>query len=165
MVRKVPINLAGLLTRFALGKCASSQPALHRAGAYSYSAEQWRLGSCRDLAKRSPARATSHFGAQTIRQLQQRLGLRAPGSRGRARDGLLPDEWWKPSLTRMLDIPRASIYHWIRQGLVRARQLVEPLHRWVVWADEAEQERLRAYRRRAIGDDLRRNWADAALAE
>lgn len=112
-----------------------------------------------------PARATSRFGAQTIRQLQQRLGLRAPRSRGRSSDGLLPDEWWPAELTRMLEIPRASLYHWIRQGLVRARQLDEPLHRWVVWADEAEQERLQEYHRRAIGDDLRRRWTDAPLAE
>ena len=27
---------------------------------------------------------------------------------------------------------------WTHQDLVRARQLDEPLHRWVVWADEAE---------------------------
>jgi len=112
-----------------------------------------------------PAHATSRFGAQTIRQLQQQLGLRAPRSRGRSRDGLLPDEWWLAELTRMLEIPRASLYHWIHQGLVRARQLDEPLHRWVVWADEAEQERLQEYHRRAIGDDLRRRWTDAPLAE
>jgi hypothetical protein len=48
---------------------------------------------------------------------------------------------------------------------MRARQLDEPLHRWVVWADGAEQERLREYHRRAIGDDLRHRWTDAPLAE
>jgi hypothetical protein len=95
-----------------------------------------------------PARASARFGAQTIRQLQRRLEVRAPRPRVRSRDGLLPDEWWKASLARMLDIPRASLYHWIRQGLVRARQLDEPLHRWVVWADEAELERLQLYHQR-----------------
>ncbi len=112
-----------------------------------------------------PAHATARFGEQTIRQLQRRLGVRAPRPRGRSRDGLLPDEWWKASLAHMLDIPRASLYHWIRQGLMRARQLDEPLHRWVVWADEAEQERLRQYHQRAIGDDFRHRWTDAPLAE
>jgi hypothetical protein len=53
----------------------------------------------------------------------------------------------------------------IRQDLVRARQLDEPLHRWVVWADEAEQERLLQYHQRAIGDDFRHRWTDAPLAE
>lgn len=65
----------------------------------------------------------------------------------------------------MLEIPRASLYHWISQGLVRARQLNEPLHRWVVWADEAEQERLREYHRRPIGADLRHRWTDTSLVE
>ena len=39
------------------------------------------------------------------------------------------------------------------------------LHRWLVWADEAEQERLRQYHRRAIEDDLRHSWTSASLAE
>jgi hypothetical protein len=112
-----------------------------------------------------PARATSRFGAQTIRQLQRRLGVRAPRPHIRSRDGLLPDEWWPAELVRTLGIPRASLYHWIRQGLVQARQLEEPLHRWVVWADEAEQEHLRQYHQRAIGDDFRHRWTGASLAE
>jgi hypothetical protein len=112
-----------------------------------------------------PAHATARFGAQTIRKLQRQLAVRAPRPRVRPRDGLLPNEWWPGELVRMLDIPRASLYHWIRQGLVRARQLDDPLHRWVVWADEAEQERLRQYHQRAIGDDFRHRWTDAPLAE
>ena len=71
----------------------------------------------------------------------------------------------KPRSSARWRIPRASLSHWIRQGLVRARQLDEPLHRWVVWADEAEQERLWQYHQRAIGDDLRHRWTDTLLAE
>jgi hypothetical protein len=111
------------------------------------------------------AHATACFGAQMIREIQRQLGARAPRSRTGSRDGLLPDEWWPAELVRTLGIPRASLYHWIRQGLVRARQLDEPLHRWVVWADEAEQERLRQYHQRTIGDDFRHRWTDAPLAE
>jgi len=58
-----------------------------------------------------------------------------------------------------------SLHRWIHQGLVRVRQLDEPLHRWVVWADEAEQERLRQYHQRAIGEDLRRRWTGTPLAK
>ena len=111
------------------------------------------------------AHGTASFGAQTIRELQRRLGVRAPRPRLRSREGLLPEEWWPAELVRSLGIPRASLSNWIRQGLVRARQLDEPLHRWVVWADEAELERLRQYHQRAIGDDLRHRWTDAPLAE
>ncbi|MGZ3621817.1 MAG: recombinase family protein, partial [Ktedonobacteraceae bacterium] len=105
-----------------------------------------------------PAHTTARFGAQTIRRLQRQLELKAPRPRVRQRDELGPDEWWPAELVRVLEIPRASLYHWIHQGLVRAHQLDEPLHRWVVWADEAEQERLRQYHKRAIGDDLRHRW-------
>jgi len=111
------------------------------------------------------AHATSCFGVQTIRKLQRQLAVRVPRPHVKSRYGLLPNEWWPAELVRLLDIPRASLYHWIRQGLVRARQLDEPLHRWVVWADEAEQERLRQYHQRALGDDLRQRWTEAPLAE
>lgn len=112
-----------------------------------------------------PPRSTTGFRAETITQLQRQLGMRAPRPRVRQHDGLLPDEWWPTELVRQLHIPRGSLYHWIRQGLVRARQLEEPLHRWVVWADEAELERLREYHQRTIGDDFRHRWTDAPLAE
>lgn len=108
---------------------------------------------------------TTHFRAQTIREVQRRLGVRAPRPRVRQRAELRPDEWWPAELVRVLDIPRASLYHWIRHGLVRARQLDEPLHRWVVWADETEQERLRQYHQRAIRDDFRRRWTNEQLVE
>ena len=112
-----------------------------------------------------PPRSNTGFRAETITQLQRQLGVRAPRPRVRQHDGLLPDEWWLAELARLLGIPRGSLSHWIRQGLVRARQLNEPLHRWVVWADEAEQERLREYHQRALGDDFRHRWTDAPLAE
>jgi hypothetical protein len=75
------------------------------------------------------ARATASFGTQTIRQIQRQVGVRAPRPRSRFRHELLPHEWWPAELVRMLGIPRGSLHHWIRQGLVRARQLDEPLHR------------------------------------
>ncbi len=111
------------------------------------------------------ARATASFGVQTVRQIQRQVGVRAPRPRSRSGQELLPDEWWPAELARTLSIPRASLHHWIRQGLVRARQLDEPLHRWVVWADEVEQERLRQYHQRAIDDDFRHRWTQAPLAK
>ncbi len=112
-----------------------------------------------------PSHPNTRFRAQTIRELQRRLGVRAARPRIRSRNHLLPDEWWPAELVHTLGIPRGSLYHWISQGVVRARQLDEPLHRWVVWADEAELERLQQYHQRAIGDDFRRRWTDAPLAE
>jgi hypothetical protein len=112
-----------------------------------------------------PPRSTTGFRAETIAQLQRQLRVKAPRPRVRHHEGFLPDEWWPTELARQLHIPRGTLLHWIRQGVVRARQLDEPLHRWVVWADGAEQERLRAYHQRAIGDEFRHRWTDAPLAE
>jgi len=44
---------------------------------------------------------------------------------------------------------------------VRARQERGGLHRWIVWADAAELERLQAYRDRDIAADHRRRWTAA----
>ncbi|WP_201378906.1 recombinase family protein [Ktedonobacter sp. SOSP1-52] len=112
-----------------------------------------------------PPRSTTGFRTEMISQLQRQLGVKAPRPRVRHHEWFLPDEWWPAELARHLHIPRGTLLHWIRQGVIRARQLDEPLHRWVVWADEAEQERLRAYHQRAIGDDFRHRWTDAPLAE
>lgn len=112
-----------------------------------------------------PSRSNTDLRAPLIRQLQRQLGVRSPRPRVRQHNGLLPDEWWPTELVRMLGIPRGSLYYWIRQGLVRARQLDEPLHRWVVWADQAEQERLQRYHQRAIGDDFHHRWANEPVVE
>ncbi len=112
-----------------------------------------------------PPRSNPTFRAQTITGLQRQLKIAAPRPRVRKRDGLLPDEWWPAELVHTLGIPKASLHHWIRQRLVRARQLDEPLHRWVVWADENELERLRQYHQRSIGEDFRRRWTEGPLAE
>ena len=112
-----------------------------------------------------PPRSTTGFRAEMITQLQRQLGMKAPRPRVRHHEGFLPDEWWPTELARHLHIPRGTLLHWIRQGVVRARQLDEPLHRWVVWADEAEQERLQAYHQRVIGDEFRHRWTDTSLAE
>ena len=112
-----------------------------------------------------PPRSTTGFRTEMISQLQRQLGVKAPRPRVRHHEWFLPKEWWPAELARHLHIPRGTLLHWIRQGVVRARQLDEPLHRWVVWANEAEQERLQAYHQRAIGDDFRHHWTDAPLAE
>jgi hypothetical protein len=112
-----------------------------------------------------PPRSTMGFRSETVSQLQRELGVKAPRPRIRHREKFRPDEWWPTELARQLHIPRETLLHWIRQGTVRARQLDEPLHRWVIWADEAEQERLRVYHQRAIGDEFRQRWTDVPLAE
>ncbi len=116
-----------------------------------------------DEAGYRPARSHLHFRAQRVAQLQRELGIVAPRPRVRSRSGLLPDEWWPAELVHRLGISKTSLQYWINLGLVRARQLDKPLHRWVVWADEAELERLRQYHQRNVGEEFRRRWTDEHL--
>jgi hypothetical protein len=62
-----------------------------------------------------------------------------------------------------LGISKAGLHHWISLGLLQARQFDEPLHRWVIWADEAELERLRQYHQRNVGEDFHHRWTGEAL--
>jgi hypothetical protein len=86
-----------------------------------------------------PPRSTTGFRPEMITQLQRQLGMKAPRPRVRHHEGFLPDEWWPTELARQLHIPRGTLLHWIRQGVVRARQLDEPLHRW--WYGLMERSR------------------------
>ncbi len=97
-----------------------------------------------------PPKRRERFGAQGVLALMQRLGLDVPRSRSRARDGLGPDEWWLPALAREVDMPRVTLYHWVRRGWVQARHhpLPSGQHRLVLRADAATVQRLRARHQR-----------------
>jgi hypothetical protein len=71
---------------------------------------------------------------------------------------LAPDERWATSLARTLGVPKATLEHWIRCGWVHARQEPTGLRRWIVWADAAEQERLRQFHHRPTRDEAREHW-------
>jgi DNA invertase Pin-like site-specific DNA recombinase len=111
------------------------------------------------------ARGETGFGASWVRALRQRLGL----SKGRPRairpDGLAPDEWWRSELANVLGIPSGTLAAWIGRGWVRARRADEPMRRWILWADEAERERLRQLHRRSVGDEARHRWIQAPSRE
>lgn len=104
-----------------------------------------------------PARG-ERFGVQTIRDLRRHLRLAARRPQGSTPAGAGPDEWWCTALARQLGIPTGTLQQWIRRGWVRARQEPAGLRRWIVWADGAEQERLRQVRLRPVRDDLRGQW-------
>lgn len=87
-------------------------------------------------------RANESVSAQTIRVLQQRLQVNPIRPRLRQSASLLPDEWWPTDLARLLEMPRSSLHRWVKRGFVQARQLDDPVQRWVIWADEVERARL-----------------------
>jgi hypothetical protein len=111
-----------------------------------------------------PPKRHERFGPQGVLALMQRLGLDAPRSRSRARAGLGPDEWWLPTLATEVGMPRVTLYHWVRRGVVRARRQVVPpagpasRPRLILWADAAEVDRLRQRRRRPAGAAAHQRW-------
>jgi DNA invertase Pin-like site-specific DNA recombinase len=104
-----------------------------------------------------PAREGEHFGVQVINELEQRLGLRPKRRRTQDRAGLGPNEWWLGEIAQRLGMPRGSLGNWLTTGKLRVRR-EEQSGRWIVWADEAELERLRLLRERSTPDELRQRW-------
>ena len=90
-----------------------------------------------------PPKRREIFDAPIVRQLVSRQ-IR-PGRRPRVIEShaLAENEWWLSDLTRHLQIPKPTLYSWIRRGFVNAKQLPGVHGPWIIWADPDELERLR----------------------
>lgn len=99
-----------------------------------------------------PARGHGPFTGgmvgRLIRQIPAAQAAVAPPSRP---PDLAPDEWTLAELAIQLAMPHATLSVWVRKGLLQARQMVWGRRRsWIVWADQAEQQRLRDLRTRGL---------------
>lgn len=99
-----------------------------------------------------------------MQTLRRQVGLGNTHRHGQSREPLGPDEWWGRELAQRLEVSRTSLFSWIEHGLVRARKESGGIHRWIVWADASELERLRAYRHRDRGAEQRRRWTDTSAS-
>jgi len=111
-----------------------------------------------------PPKRREHFGAQGVQDLFQRLGARTKASRRVApAQGLLgSDEWGLRELAQAIGMPYVTLYNWRGRGWVTARRDAQAPHRWILWADAAEVERLRQLHRRALGDERHHDWYPAS---
>lgn len=89
-----------------------------------------------------PPKRRNTFNAAMVRQLlsrqveiRQRSGFMTSYPRSK-------DEWWLSDLSRHLQIPKSTLYTWIRQGMVNARKLPGAQRPWIIWADTEELDRL-----------------------
>lgn len=98
---------------------------------------------------RTPTRRGA-FTGQLLRTFYGRHELRSPKGHLKAPGD---DCWWLTDLALELDVPRPTLYGWMRRGLLDAHQVEKPRRSWVVRADAAEVERLRAYRDRGPRGD------------
>jgi DNA invertase Pin-like site-specific DNA recombinase len=109
---------------------------------------------------RSP-KLVEGFGHQGVQKLMRRLGLSQHEGRQQPPQGLLGEhEWWLGELAGRIQMPKQTLYTWIRRGWVSSRQLQGHARRWVVWADEAELERLRRLHELPRGYHTHRKWIE-----
>nr|WP_239377712.1 recombinase family protein [Frankia sp. Cj5] len=105
-----------------------------------------------------PPKRRACFGPQGARDLMGTLGLTEPATRRRSSPPLGEHEWWLPDLARALDMPPVTLYTWIGRGWVDAHRHPDAPRRWVVHADPAEVDRLRALHLTPRGQHTRRPW-------
>lgn len=107
-----------------------------------------------------PPKRREQFGAQGIQALLQRLGVATRHAQARLRPpvGQRADEWGLRELARHLEMPAITLYTWLKRGWVTARREEAPPHRWIVWADAAERERLRQHARRSLSAEAQQRW-------
>jgi hypothetical protein len=63
-------------------------------------------------------------------------------------------------LAHTIGMPAITLYAWLQRGWVKGRQQQQPPRRWIVWADEAEVERLRQRHQRPRGYYTHRLWIE-----
>ncbi|MCG5520415.1 hypothetical protein, partial [Ectothiorhodospira sp. 9905] len=111
---------------------------------------------CRQIAEQlnaegwRPAKRRETFNGPMVANLLIREGVRAGHSP--AKPTPWPergaDEWPITELAFILEMPSVTLFSWIRKDWVQARQVVRAgRHQWLIWANEAEIERLRARRK------------------
>jgi DNA invertase Pin-like site-specific DNA recombinase len=96
-----------------------------------------------------PPKRVPRYTVGAISRLRSRLGLVRPCRQtppaALARHA---DEWLMSELAAHLDMPTVTLHHWIRRGIVQARQPDGPQGRWLIWADAEEVARLQKRRQR-----------------
>jgi transposase-like protein len=76
------------------------------------------------------------------------------------RGSLGPGQWWLATLAREIGMPAATLFGWLRRGWATGRQDTRPPYRWIITADSAEVQRLRALHQLPAGYHSRRRWTD-----
>jgi DNA invertase Pin-like site-specific DNA recombinase len=111
-----------------------------------------------------PPKRSDHFTPDTMRGLMHRLGITTRTTRHRP-VGPGPDQWWLKDLAHEIGMPPVTLYSWIQRGWVTAHQDTPPPHRWIVHADPAEIDRLRALHALPAEHHNRLRWAPEPLTE
>jgi DNA invertase Pin-like site-specific DNA recombinase len=105
-----------------------------------------------------PPKRRERFGAQGVEDLLVRLGVRTKRSHSRPRAPLGPYEWGLRELAQAIGMSHVTLYDWVYRSWVRAHREEQAPYRWVLWADEAEIDRLRQRHQRSLSEEHHRQW-------
>ena len=110
-----------------------------------------------------PPRRGERFNPVQIQHLIRRLGIRPGLDTDRHTDHgeLQSDQWWLSTLASEIGMPQATLFMWLQRGWIHGRQDTRPPYRWIITADRAEVERLRALHQLPAGWHNRRRWTQA----
>lgn len=103
-------------------------------------------------------RLQAGFTRHGVLDLMRRLGLHQRRPKGYNKEPLADGEWWIADLARQIGIPDTTLYGWLRQGWLEGRKQEKPPYRWIIYADEAEIERLKQGRQFPLSDRIRQQW-------
>ena len=113
------------------------------------------IAACLTSEGYRPPKRSSQFTAGILTRFLRDRGIRT----GRLpksvthQNHLGPDEWWLVDLASKLQMPIATLHRWQRVGWITSRK-VTAAHRWAVFADADELNRLKQLR------DQSRGWPD-----
>jgi len=118
--------------------CLQQQGRNSAAIAEQLNAEGWR-----------PPKRRETFNGPMVSSLLARQGVlsSSPTRRQPAWSDRKAHEWTIKELSLTLDMPAATVFSWLYKGQLQARQVARGgHHQWLVWANDAELERLRGQR-------------------
>jgi hypothetical protein len=132
-------------------ECLSYYPELIRRVAEFWLSGQSVPGIARKLTEEGwrPAKGGKTFTVSMVRRILARPDVQQLIGRERLTDGIpkREQEWTSDELAGLLGMPRVSLYVWLKKGILKARRTrYRTRSVWLIWADEAELERLRTLR-------------------
>ena len=112
---------------------------------------------CLNQAGFHPPKRRATLTREEVCTLLRRLGLGARRA-SQPQAALAEHEWWLPELAAVLQMPTVTLYNWVQRGWVKAQQQQQAPKQWIIWADDAELERLSSHRQQPTGEILRQRW-------
>ncbi|WP_346293173.1 recombinase family protein [Sphaerothrix gracilis] len=103
-------------------------------------------------------KSNTPFKSVTVLELMRRLGLYQRRPKGVNTEVLAEHEWWLPDLAQTLEMPSSTLYTWVKQNQLRYRKQATSPYRLIIWADEADIQRLRQRQQVPYHDRMRQQW-------